>query len=352
MNKHFHELMTKYFLGSATEEEFKEFEKLIEENADLRQEYIEQTMIETDMKNFALENESNEQKHQPVERFPRWLAAAIIVLLPILYFGQSAPVVGIIGSSEFAGWESSQPTMEGAELHAGLFKLNSGLSTLKFNTGADVTIEAPATVEVISDMHVRILNGAVSVYVYTDEAKGFRVDTPYGHAIDHGTRFTVKINDEEKTADFEVLEGEISLHHESGKSQFLHEQDFSQMDENDLFSAESIESDMFTKPEKTSVILSSKGNETSVVLNDDMSRLRRGFLLTKRQGERSGMNRRALFAFKLDEANLEDLESLFLSLNYVRNGYAIDMPLESEFELYGISDEQDISTIKIGAEVG
>ena len=106
MNKRFHELMTRYFLGSATEDEFKEFEKLIEENEDLRLQYIEQTMIETDMKDISVKPvDATEIKS--VKCFPVWLAAAMVLLIPVLYFGSSPLGVGVISSSELAAWESN-----------------------------------------------------------------------------------------------------------------------------------------------------------------------------------------------------------------------------------------------------
>ena len=127
----------------------------------------------------------------------------------LLYFYLSLPVSPLIKSSEYAGWESSQSTLEGAELHAGTLNLTTGVATLAFNSGADLTLEAPAKIELISDMEVKVISGAISMYV-RESAQGFRVNTPNGYAIDHGTRFSVRISEDKQSAEFKVQEGEIS----------------------------------------------------------------------------------------------------------------------------------------------
>ena len=86
---------------------------------------------------------------------------------------------------------------------------------MAFKSGADLTLEAPAKIELISAMEVKLISGNISMYV-RESAQGFRVNTPNGYAIDHGTRFSVRISDDQKSADFKVLEGEISLHSPRG----------------------------------------------------------------------------------------------------------------------------------------
>ena len=94
-----------------------------------------------------------------------------------------------------AGWESSQPTLLGSELQAGFIELKTGIATLAFKSGADLTLEAPAKVELISAMEIKVISGSISMYV-RESAQGFRVNTPNGYAIDHGTRFSVSISDD------------------------------------------------------------------------------------------------------------------------------------------------------------
>ena len=41
----------------------------------------------------------------------------------------------------------------------------------------------------------------------------FVLETPDGYAVDFGTRFAVSINGNRKTSEFELIEGEIEVHH-------------------------------------------------------------------------------------------------------------------------------------------
>ena len=54
------------------------------------------------------------------------------------------PTVGRILSSELAGWQSDQPTIEGAEFGPGTYLLQRGVATLRFHSGAEMVLEGPA----------------------------------------------------------------------------------------------------------------------------------------------------------------------------------------------------------------
>ena len=143
MNKRFHELMHKYILGEVTEEEFREFEQFLEQDAELRQEYLNYTMMEADLRSLALEEQVASVAKRKI-RFPAWAAAAAILLIipALMLFNQSASVA-VITSSESAAWVSRLPTLPGSELQPGILDLKTGVATLSFHSGADVMLEAP-----------------------------------------------------------------------------------------------------------------------------------------------------------------------------------------------------------------
>lgn len=337
MNKRFHELMHKYILGEVNEEEFREFEQFLEQDAELRQEYLNYTMMEADLRSLALEEQVASTANRRI-RFPAWAAAAIILIIPaLMLFNQSASVA-VITSSESAAWESSLPTLPGSELQPGVLDLKTGVATLSFHSGADVMLEAPAKIEIVSTMELNALSGVISIHV-SDSAKGFRVNTPNGHAIDHGTRFSVSVSEDDKLAEFEVQEGEISLHHHSGEVQYLLAGQALNMNVDALTEAADPLFEGFIQNATRSVVFSSAGNETSVIRCNDRRRLNPEYLMVKTQDSSRGVERRALFAFEIAGHDSGIIDNARITLNAVPTGLGKvgTMPLESEFELYGIS---------------
>lgn len=341
MNKRFHELMLKYFLGEINEEEFCEFEQFLEKDAALRQEYLNYTIMQTDLRSVALRERTGSASKRKF-RFPAWAAAAIFILLLPVYmlFNQSASVA-VISSSESAAWESRLPTILGSELEPGVLHLKMGVATLSFHSGADVMLEAPAKIEIVSKMELNALAGVISIHV-RESAEGFRVNTPNGHAIDHGTRFSVSVSQEDMLAEFEVQDGEISLHHKSGKVKHLQTGQALIMNSVALAQVADPLLEGFIQPSKSSTVLSSAGNEVTVVFCNDKKRLNPNFIMVKTAKDYK-VNRRGLFAFDLAGYDLKCYDNVRITLNLLPTGLgkAGTMPMESEFELYGLSGADD-----------
>ena len=119
--------------------------------------------------------------------------------------------IASISKTENCKWlNSSLPTSVGAELTSGKLSLESGLATIKFTSGAEIVLEAPASIELVDAMHCRILDGTVLAKV-PESAHGFKVDTPTASTIDHGTEFLVSYNSKSAQSLVEVLEGEVEV---------------------------------------------------------------------------------------------------------------------------------------------
>lgn len=343
MSKKFNDLLHKYFLDCISEDEFKELESLLEQNPELRQKYLEYTMMDAGLQSHSQEGMEIRSIKQSNKYYTLIAAvAALFIFVPAFLFLSQPSNIAIIKSSEYAGWESSQSTLEGSELHAGTLNLTSGVATLAFNSGADLTLEAPAKIELISDMEVKVISGAISMYV-RESAQGFRVNTPNGYAIDHGTRFSVRISEDKQSAEFKVQEGEISLHHELGETKYLTDNKASTMKADSLVDFEDTQLEGFLKQQQDSHILSSSGSENSVIFCNDKSRLNQNFLMVKRAKKSHFVDRHALFAFPLENIELDKVTRVRLSLNSVPTGLGevVTMPPKSTIQLYGISDGPD-----------
>jgi hypothetical protein len=88
------------------------------------------------------------------------------------------------------------------------------LARVRFHGGAEVTLEAPADLELLSREHCRLHRGSLVAHV-PERAKGFTVLTRQATVIDHGTDFGISA-DAEGHANVHVMQGEVELRHVNG----------------------------------------------------------------------------------------------------------------------------------------
>ncbi len=120
------------------------------------------------------------------------LALAAVALTAWLGARGAAPAhVATLIQTDNCRWEGSTlPTMAQSRLGAGMLSLVEGIATLRFESGALVTIEAPTRMEIVSAMHCRLLEGSAIADV-PESAHGFTVDTEDIQVVDLGTKFAV-----------------------------------------------------------------------------------------------------------------------------------------------------------------
>lgn len=109
---------------------------------------------------------------------------------------------------------SSLPTVEGARLKPGMLDLIEGLAVLRFDSGAELVLEAPATVEVLDGMNCKLRRGTLVAEV-PPQAKGFSIDTKDAKVIDWGTKFGLSAGEDGKYM-VQVLEGLVEVDDKSG----------------------------------------------------------------------------------------------------------------------------------------
>ena len=120
------------------------------------------------------------------------------------------PPIATLVKSTGCKWASSTlPTAEGSRVAAGVYQLVEGLATLRFDSGAEVVLEAPATLELIDAMNCRLLTGTL-VSDVPPSALGFAVDTPKARVVDFGTRFGVSTGADGKYM-VQVLSGKVEV---------------------------------------------------------------------------------------------------------------------------------------------
>lgn len=222
------ELLAEKLIAEAlTEEETQELQELVTSNEDaalIFSEYMQgHAMLSLDADH--LPNSSQLELREPKKFSWSWLvAAAAALVLSFVITELRAPKIletfAKIESSDFANWgECTLPTAVGGELGAGKLQINEGLATLVFKSGAKVTIEGPATFEIIDSMQTRLHSGIV-VSDIPESAHGFTIYTPTATAVDHGTRFLTQVTDNGETTVLDVLEGEVELIHDNKSERF------------------------------------------------------------------------------------------------------------------------------------
>ena len=137
--------------------------------------------------------ESNQASRMPRKRIAAGmlLAASLAIAFTLGLFSgqQETPVVATLVQAENCRWAGSDlPTTQGSTLGAGTLALVEGMATLRFESGAEITLEAPSTLEVLSKMRCRLIEGSLVADV-PESAHGFTIDTEEMEVIDLGTRF-------------------------------------------------------------------------------------------------------------------------------------------------------------------
>lgn len=98
---------------------------------------------------------------------------------------------------------------QGLRLADGILELDSGLAEITFDTGAEITLEGPARLQLESENKTRLTAGRASARV-PEQARGFVILTPSSYIRDLGTAFAVEVRDNRET-DLHVLEGEVEV---------------------------------------------------------------------------------------------------------------------------------------------
>jgi ferric-dicitrate binding protein FerR (iron transport regulator) len=160
---------------------------------------------------------------KPIAMVLSALAATLVIGLGI-YFSQPETDIPVLAKSyDFARvgqlsnvvWKNDSLAAED-RLGVQTLELQSGIISLHFDSGVDVTIEGPAKYELVANDQTRLHNGVLVANV-PPGAEGFRVDTPTANVIDLGTSFGVNV---EATGSSEVLvfDGEVEIVSEKSDS--------------------------------------------------------------------------------------------------------------------------------------
>lgn len=306
--------------------------------------------LEASLRELALERiaEPKVQNTKPTSSIfhpASWFAAAaVITLMATLAFTHfSKPkIIATLVSSENAAWESALPTTPGSKLTTGSLTLTSGIATIRFSSGAEVVLEAPAKLVLETPMRAKLLAGSAIIDV-PEPAIGFIIETPDGYAVDHGTQFAVSVSGETQQSDFEVLEGEISVHlPDTGEEVRLGDQESASIFQKTLktFDGPLPERELELAPKPMVTKIKTRGRATSIVKNNERSkRLNPELLMIKNVGG-GPQERRSLISFDISDVNFDSIQSVKLGMKMIPTGmgFATRLPVMNSFAIYGVTE--------------
>lgn len=339
----FETLLERFLDQDLNESEKTELIDRLKNDPRAREIYISRMAIGADLNHRLIPEEPLPQKTEQTLSFrPQFmlLAATLTFLIGIFAWIHSLgpkPVATLL-SSDGAAWESSLPSSPGSELVPGFLKLKTGVSTIRFRSGAEVVLEAPAHLVLETPMKGRLLAGSAVIDV-PDSAIGFIMETPDGYAVDHGTQFAVVVDESGKNSTFEVLSGEISVHHPpSGEALHLFENESAHAAKKGIARHDN-DAEIGNLPEQPPGIrLNPTGPEVTVIRDPELvDKIHPDFLMAKHSSFLSGYDRRSIFSFNLSEIKTAEIESAKLRLILVPCGigFAARLPETSQFSIYG-----------------
>lgn len=156
---------------------------------------------------------------------------ALLLLLQTIIFNRPIPGTSPSRESVFSGafaariersenlqWSEDTATRirEDGWLSTGLLQMESGTLLITFNSGATALVEGPAEISIESNNRMFLKAGRLTAEV-PPAASGFTVNTPRLNAVDIGTRFGMRVEDN-GDSELHVMEGEVKASRTTGNS--------------------------------------------------------------------------------------------------------------------------------------
>jgi hypothetical protein len=221
-----HELIDLAIDGRLTPEQATALERAVLADPAVRRRYVEAVHLHGTLVTHFLHLPPTVAPPQNpwVRRRAVWAALAAAVLVGVvgwLAWPHEPKAVAILTDTKACKWDAGTlPTEPGATLTPGRLRLAEGLARLTFASGAEVTLEGPADIELMSPMRCVLHRGQLVASI-PPSAVGFVVDTPGSRVTDYGTEFGVTVHPEQ-TADVQVFSGRVDvLHHPTGRTEEL-----------------------------------------------------------------------------------------------------------------------------------
>ncbi len=349
--------------GELTAAEHARLEALVLTDADARREYVEYLHLHA-----ALRQSASRLGDVPLAEVLRsmpaagrvvranfrgwWKIAAALVLAALVWsafaFRAAERPIARLVEVKAARWEnSSLPTQPGSALQRGRLHLAEGLAKIVFRSGAEVSLEGPAELELV-DGNACFLHGGALVAHVPDQARGFQVGTAHAQLIDHGTDFGISA-DSAGRAQVQVLKGEVELRHgRSGEQLRLATRQSASVTAERLSArgAEVNEPDRNAfvreeaRPATVTLTTATGAGDAAYIVSPNSPTHFSDTLLLLKNTPTANYLRKALLRFDLSAVPAGHIAEAALTLNFEATGFGYASLLgPSTFAVYGVTDE-------------
>lgn len=236
-SRHIEDLIHKEIEGTISESEAVELEALLKSDPKVHQQMAEALWIHGNLLNHSddlpdlLKTPISKEGHLGIHKF-FYIVTGIAAALCFIWMGSfinikpenTKEIVATLVKAKNCSWGASElPTVPNSPLTAGQLNLIEGIAVIKFNNGAELVMEAPSNVELVSNMYLKLIGGSVVMDI-PEQAIGFTVETNEGKVIDYGTKFGVTATELDKPQVW-VFDGEVEIQSKSlnNKPQRLYE---------------------------------------------------------------------------------------------------------------------------------
>ena len=352
--------------GKLTPEEEAELESVLRGDAEMRELFAKAVHLDAELRfdPHLLREMKDAPSAPPVKKHrlaPILVLGAAACLLagamvPLLLEPDKAPApatVATLVKSHGCKWGGSTlPTVEGSRITAGTFELMEGLATLRFDSGAEVVLEAPATLEIIDAMNCRLKRGTIVADV-PHSAIGFTVDTKDAKVVDLGTRFGVSADEDGKYL-VHVIEGLVEVGHkgEEGMKKVTPERALDRGLLRKKLNPQAADDDEPNRWQPDVIVSDSQGWQTistnyghgrDAFIQSTKAPKNYGtepFMRVKNTTLQADLIRKGYAAFDLSKFDLAKIEDAEFSLSVEPGdlGFATLVP-DSVFRIYGLTDE-------------
>ncbi len=293
-----------------------------------------------------------------LNRMATWPAGllALAVSLGVAFslwslLGQTPETIATLVETKGCMWSSGTlPTEVGAQLTQGRLRLEQGLAVIIFTSGAELRLESPADLELVSPMKCIVRTGKLVAHV-PPSAQGFVVETPFSVVTDFGTEFGVSVGSD-RSAVVQVFQGRVdTLHRRSGQTEVMYEGASLQFGDEVYGPYGDLETpissgDHASRPRVSAdwIQISTargRGREMFVMPQEiPLDDRETGLVLVKRPyPKQSEWERRACVGFDLAEISSKHVVAAELSLCFAPTGLGFSSQLpDATFKVYGVHD--------------
>lgn len=334
-----------------SDDEAKALEELILNDEEARSIYMDITSFDAMLFEQGIESVREPLKDNSVIYYKAALfLVAALLLITFIFPKSSGPQVKTIATlvkTEECIWaNSSLPTSAGSKLTSGNFNLVEGLATVKFESGVEMIIEAPAEIELIDSMNCLIKHGTVLAEV-PDGAQGFTIDTPKAKAIDHGTKFVVSYNKKSEKSLVEVIDDEVEVKaNGENESKRFFAGNSAMVSDDKLRSIEiqqelNLGTDNKKKTEKRLRISTAVGRGMDQAIDFSKKTKNKHESLLTVKNALNELKRKSYIKFDIAGLKTNFVKNVKLKLNFIPTGYGntYHLPEIATFEVYALTDE-------------